>query len=103
MLDFRLFFPYNTSIGCDGIKYPLHARPKRAFGWWKKAAAASANTSLSPGVKKISSVPTVRRLQRVHEDMFFVYMLNGSGTATFIAFLPIWGKGDFHFVRRLMT
>lgn len=50
-IDFRLFFPYNTSIGFDGIKYPLHARLKRAFGWWKKAAAAWANTSPSPGVK----------------------------------------------------
>lgn len=53
VLDFRPFFPYNTPIGFDGIKYPLHARPKRAFGWWKKAAAALANTSPSPGVKPV--------------------------------------------------
>lgn len=50
-LDFLRPFPYNTTIGNDGIKYPSHARAQRAFGWWKRAAAAMANTSLSPTVK----------------------------------------------------
>ena len=50
LLDFRSLISYNTRIGFDGIKYPAHARLKRAFGWWKKAAAVLANTSLSPDV-----------------------------------------------------
>ena len=49
-LTFRLSYPIIPSIGNDGIKYPAHARLKRAFGWWKKAAAVLANTSLSPDV-----------------------------------------------------
>ena len=52
-LDFRVRFPYNTPIGNEGIKYSPHARPQRAFGWWKKAAAAGTNTSPSPGVKDV--------------------------------------------------
>ena len=63
-LDFRLFITYNTSIGHDGNKYPSRACLKRAFGWWKKAAAVWTNTSPSPNVKFCSSVSTVRRLQR---------------------------------------
>lgn len=51
-LDFCGFFPYNTPIGNEGIKYSPHVRPQRAFGWWKKAAAAGTNTSPSPGVKE---------------------------------------------------
>jgi len=73
LLDFPPVIPYNTPIGNDGTKYPLHVRLKRAFGWWKKAAAALANTSLSTGMKLCSSVPTVRRLQRVHEGMSFFH------------------------------
>ena len=49
-LDFPASFPYNTSIGNDGTKYPGHARLKRAFGWCEKAAAAPVNTSPSPAV-----------------------------------------------------
>ena len=66
LLDFPAPFPYNTTIGNDGTKYPGHARLKRAFGRWKKAAAVQVNTSLSPAVNLffISSGPTVRRLQR---------------------------------------
>ena len=49
-LDFPALFPYNTTIGNDGTKYPGQMRLKRAFGGWKKAAAAPANTSPSPAV-----------------------------------------------------
>ena len=65
-LDFPTFFPYNTTIGNDGTKYPGQVRLKRAFGRCEKAAAAPVNTSPSPAVNLSfpSSGPTVRRLQR---------------------------------------
>lgn len=50
MLDFPGRLLYNTPIGNDGIKYSPQARPQRASGWWKEAAAAGTNTSPSPGV-----------------------------------------------------
>jgi len=56
MLDFPPSISYNTSIGFDGNKYSFHVRLKRAFGWWKKAAAGWTNTSPSPGVNGFYSV-----------------------------------------------